>query len=265
MTHLAMDVEKQTGFMKANEAWLPLGCTSPLSKLSEALSGEDAMTITCHPDCGSGGYLFVEPFEKKEVVSLTDFFDLRAALIEIQELARSLREKNEKRGRAPGIELLSRAKVLNVIRKYFNPKKAPKGLTFMRLLKVMDGYKDRDLSHHPDHHTKNAYPTLFIAGMHFQDPYNYDVERVKRCVIHYSARDGKIYPFCTYNSGPFYREKVEKSISVPLDLYKSQADLGTAPSQLPEGEVKSLRKQELPTIPHERKPDGCCSGGRCSN
>jgi 7,8-dihydro-6-hydroxymethylpterin dimethyltransferase len=35
-----------------------------------------------------------------------------------------------------------------------------------------------------------------VAGMHFMDLYNYDVERVKRCVIHYAAPNGLIYPFC---------------------------------------------------------------------
>ena len=41
-----------------------------------------------------------------------------------------------------------------------------------------------------------------VAGMHFMDSYNYDVERVKRCVIHYAAPNGLLYPFCSYNSGP---------------------------------------------------------------
>jgi uncharacterized radical SAM superfamily Fe-S cluster-containing enzyme len=56
-----------------------------------------------------------------------------------------------------------------------------------------------------------------LAVMHFMDSYNYDVERVKRCVIHYAAPNGLIYPFCAYNSGPVYREKVEKQFSVPLE------------------------------------------------
>ena len=51
-----------------------------------------------------------------------------------------------------------------------------------------------------------------LAGMHFMDSYNYDVERVKRCVIHYAAPNGLIYPFCAYNSGPVYRERIEKRI-----------------------------------------------------
>jgi len=41
-----------------------------------------------------------------------------------------------------------------------------------------------------------TYKTLMVAGMHFMDSYNYDIERVKRCVIHYAAPNGLIYPFC---------------------------------------------------------------------
>jgi hypothetical protein len=42
------------------------------------------------------------------------------------------------------------------------------------------------------------------------DRYNYDLGRVQRCCIHYATPEGKLIPFCTYNSGPVYREKVWK-------------------------------------------------------
>jgi hypothetical protein len=45
---------------------------------------------------------------------------------------------------------------------------------------------------------------------------------VKRCIIHYSAPNGLIYPFCTYNSGPVYREKVEKKFSMSMEQWKHQ-------------------------------------------
>ena len=61
-----------------------------------------------------------------------------------------------------------------------------------------------------------TFKTLMVAGMHFMDHYNYDVERVKRCVIHYSAPNGLIYPFCAYNGGPTFRDKIEKNYSTPL-------------------------------------------------
>ena len=32
------------------------------------------------------------------------------------------------------------------------------------------------------------------------------------------ARWVLVYPFCTYNSSPGFREKIEKQFSVPLDL-----------------------------------------------
>jgi uncharacterized radical SAM superfamily Fe-S cluster-containing enzyme len=44
------------------------------------------------------------------------------------------------------------------------------------------------------------------------------VERVKRCVIHYAAPNGKIYPFCAYNSGPVYRERIEREFAVPQEV-----------------------------------------------
>jgi len=51
---------------------------------------------------------------------------------------------------------------------------------------------------------------LFIGTMHFMDKYNYDIGRVQRCCIHYATPDGRLIPFCTYNSGPVYREQVWK-------------------------------------------------------
>jgi len=45
--------------------------------------------------------------------------------------------------------------------------------------------------------------------MHFQDLYNFDVDRVKKCVIHYATLDGRTIPFCAYNNLG-YRQEIEK-------------------------------------------------------
>ena len=50
--------------------------------------------------------------------------------------------------------------------------------------------------------------------MHFMDPFNFDEDRVKKCVIHYATPDGRIIPFCTMNS--MYRENVEEKFAKPL-------------------------------------------------
>ena len=69
---------------------------------------------------------------------------------------------------------------------------------------------------------KFTWKTLMIGAMHFQDAYNYDIERVKRCVIHYTTPDNRIIPFCAYNAGPNYREEIEKKFSIPLDKWKKE-------------------------------------------
>ena len=75
------------------------------------------------------------------------------------------------------------------------------GLTFTKFLQTLQGMTNKKLGRDGKDGTF-TYRTLLVAGMHFQDAYNYDIERVKRCVIHYATPDGKLYPFCTYNSGP---------------------------------------------------------------
>jgi uncharacterized radical SAM superfamily Fe-S cluster-containing enzyme len=56
---------------------------------------------------------------------------------------------------------------------------------------------------------------LMIGSMHFMDPYNFDIERVQRCVVHYATPDGKIIPFCTMNT--LHRATAEKRLARPLD------------------------------------------------
>jgi hypothetical protein len=52
---------------------------------------------------------------------------------------------------------------------------------------------------------------IMIGAMHFMDGYNFDLERVERCGIHYAVPDGRIIPFCTMNT--LHREKIEKQFS----------------------------------------------------
>jgi len=47
------------------------------------------------------------------------------------------------------------------------------------------------------------------------DPYNFDLERVERCVIHYGTPDGRLIPFCTMNT--LHRAGIEKKFAKPLD------------------------------------------------
>lgn len=278
ITDLALDIEEQTSGLNPRSNWYGLGATQPLSRLSEAISGKPAFFVSCHPDCGGGGYLFINPENKSEVKALDQFFNLKQALIDLQALADRMAAKRTtwwyKLMASVGVnrsaDLMSGARALKIIKKHFNAKKAPTGLTFKRLLGVMDGYKNTERGRRPDAEKTFSYNTIFVAGMHFQDKYNYDVERVRRCVIHQSAPDGKMYPFCTYNSGPYYRERVEeKEQTTRIEDYKENGTPHASANRkkrfpadpsLPKIEVKDYGVKDNAaksySIPENH---GCCS------
>ncbi|MGA2903213.1 MAG: tetraether lipid synthase Tes [Candidatus Korobacteraceae bacterium] len=207
LSDLARCVSEQTGITHPRADWFPLACVTPFSKLTAALRGTGVPTISSHPHCSLGTYFFVDERSKK-AVPITRFVDVPNMLQDMEELSRSA-------GKAR-FKLYSKVKAWNALQKHFKPQSAPPGLTFTKFLQTLQGMTNKKLGRDGKDGTF-TYRTLLVAGMHFQDAYNYDIERVKRCVIHYATPDGKLYPFCTYNSGPCYREKIERQFSVPLE------------------------------------------------
>ncbi len=59
-------------------------------------------------------------------------------------------------------------------------------------------------------HSRN----LFISAMHFQDAYNFDLDRICKCLVHYGVIDPEDHskvleiPFCAMNT--LHRERIEK-------------------------------------------------------
>src|SRR5438093_11361930 len=56
---------------------------------------------------------------------------------------------------------------------------------------------------------KDRWNFLFIAGMWFQDLFNYDFRRTEQCIIPYATQQGEI-SFCAYNTGIGWRNIIEK-------------------------------------------------------
>ncbi len=57
--------------------------------------------------------------------------------------------------------------------------------------------------------TTDRWNFLFIAGMWFQDLFNYDFRRTEQCIIPYATQEGEI-SFCAYNTGVGWRNIIEK-------------------------------------------------------
>ncbi|RLG90304.1 radical SAM protein, partial [Candidatus Bathyarchaeota archaeon] len=62
--------------------------------------------------------------------------------------------------------------------------------------------------------------SILLSSMHFMDPYNFDLQRVENCVIHYAVPDGRIIPFCTMNS--IHRPKIEKQFSMSIKEWQKR-------------------------------------------
>jgi uncharacterized radical SAM superfamily Fe-S cluster-containing enzyme len=200
-------VHQQTGICDPYEDWFPLSCVTPFSKLLSALRGEMTTHLSCHPHCSLGTYMFVD--QNRKATPVTRFVDVGPMLQEMDMLARKAEKAR--------IKIFSKISAWNNLRKFFHEDRAPEGLTFNLFLQTLQGMTDKKFGRGDAEKSGFTYKTLMVAGMHFMDSYNYDVERVKRCVIHYAAPNGKIFPFCAYNSGPVFRERIEQEFSVPFE------------------------------------------------
>ena len=60
-----------------------------------------------------------------------------------------------------------------------------------------------------------SYGALLLSSMHFQDAYNMDLERTKRCIVHFGVAmpddTVKEISFCTMNT--IHRPEIEKLIA----------------------------------------------------
>jgi 7,8-dihydro-6-hydroxymethylpterin dimethyltransferase len=207
LADLAHSLSEQTGLFDTYNDWFPLSMVVPFSRLIAAVENRGVPTISSHTSCSLGTYMFVDEKSRK-AVPVTQFVDIPAMVQDIEEMSRK---------KFTGImKYYNGAKGWMELKKHFKADRAPEGLTFERFLNTIQGMTNKKLGRDGMDGTF-TYRTLLVAGMHFQDNYNYDIERLKRCVIHYAAPDGKLYPFCAYNSGPTYREKIEKEFSIPFE------------------------------------------------
>ncbi len=192
---LAHGIAKASGASPLRDMF-PLSIVTPLSQILEALTGKPKIRPSCHTDCAFGTYFLVSPQGK--AYPFPQVINVEGMFVEMNRIAADIR----RRGRATWLDKI---RTFRMFKRHFRPEAAPPGLTVKRFIRSLQGLVDKSVGRGEGE--KETYKTLLCAGMHFQDRYNYDVERAKRCVILYSTPVG-IYPFCTWNCGPQYRQFV---------------------------------------------------------
>ena len=87
--------------------------------------------------------------------------------------------------------------------------------------------------------------SMFIGMMHFMDKYNYDIERVKRCCIHYVMSDNRIVPFSAFNVIPeWYRDKDQEDQGVSFEEYEKKTGRSLE-SDSYKRDIKALAESDL--------------------
>jgi len=230
------EIEKQTnGKIKMDSAWWPLTSIVEFGRIIAYLADVDPVEFTCHPDCGFATYLVVDP-TTNEMVPITEYFDP----LEIIDFSNRFWEKIKHKEKKP-IEFFS-----NFLGDF--GKTLDKGLEFLdktqlraRFLlgmlqytkkpgKLMEMFSRVLINGDWESISSFTHGTLLISSMHFQDAYNMDLERAKRCIVHFGVAmpDGSVreISFCTMNT--IHRENIEKLVAKKLtDKVKNEFDTTT--------------------------------------
>ena len=204
-------IEEQTNGTIAMEDWYPIPIAGHIARFFEAFTGS-RYYMTSHYCCGAATYVFLDR-ENKRVVPISRFLDVEGFVEYLETKAEEI-EKWKSMGRLRKLKL--GAEIFMKFRTFYDDKYAPKGLKVLDLIKNAFMYGNYDAL---GQFHRNA---LFLGMMHFMDEYNYDVERVERCVIHYAMPDGRVVPFCTFNVIPeLYRDKVQSQFSYSWEEWKA--------------------------------------------
>jgi uncharacterized radical SAM superfamily Fe-S cluster-containing enzyme len=216
LSHLAHDVKDQVGIGEPVRDWFPISFMSTFSDFADLVHGPAAewgqLSCGCHPNCGIGMAVMCDK-ETKEAVPVTKFLNA-------DRLARDIARINDG-ARSRKLSVLG--VTLALLRNY-DPFLAPTHFKLSDLVAKFDkcfgmskkaqtgGYGKvtgdrtrKDI----DTRRQDRWNFLFIAGMWFQDLFNYDFRRTEQCIIPYATQDGEI-SFCAYNTGIGWRNIIEK-------------------------------------------------------
>jgi 7,8-dihydro-6-hydroxymethylpterin dimethyltransferase len=202
LSHMVYDVKKQVGFTEPCRDWFPLSLMSTFSDFADLVHGPMAewgqVTCGCHPNCGVGTAIMIDK-ETKEAVPVPEFLNIPGLIADMQKITDAGRGK-----------WFSNFMMALALLKHYKPYRGPSRLTLLDIMKKFDKSLGLSGKNYGVGKVRRQDPWnfLFIAGMWFQDLFNYDFRRTEMCDIPYGTQEGEI-SFCAYNTGQGWRQIVE--------------------------------------------------------
>ncbi|MGH9627700.1 MAG: radical SAM protein, partial [Bryobacteraceae bacterium] len=212
LSHMAHDIKNQTGLGEPLRDWFPISFISTFADWADLVHGPDKdwgqVSCGCHPNCGIGMAVMIDK-HTKEFAPVTAF-------LHMDQLAKDVAQINDgARGKTISVAAMAIALLRN-----YDPFMSPSHFKIFDLMKKFDksfGATGKSYGKVTGDRTaadiekrrSDRWNFLFIAGMWFQDLFNYDFRRTEQCIIPYATQEGEI-SFCAYNTGVGWRNIIEK-------------------------------------------------------
>ena len=211
-------IEEQTGGQIPASEWFTVPSMMPLGRGLGFMQNTPQLELCTHFACGMSTFIYID--DDGSYRPITDLMDIDKFIdlfVDISNLYADKKKGASKRARvklATGIRYVKDKGMLSRLTKAF--------------LKTGDYLTLSDFMNH----------VIMIGMMHFQDVWNFDLERVQHCDINYAVPDGRIIPFCTMNT--IHRSRVEKKFSVPVDEWRARHK----PSKIEEDSITEFYADE---------------------
>jgi len=203
LNQMARDVKNQMGISEPNRDWFPISFMGVFTDFADLVHGPQAdwghLSCGCHPYCGVGTAFMINKATKEKAM-VPDIMNVPRLMKDTQKITDAARSKK-----------FSNFMMALVLLRNYNPFHAPASLHMLDILKKFDkslAATGRSYGKGLERR-KDPWNFLFVAGMWFQDLFNYDFRRTEMCIIPYGTQEGEI-AFCAYNTGVGWRNIIEK-------------------------------------------------------
>lgn len=190
----AEEVETQTDGEIQTTDLLPVSIMSPPIKVMRRFMQKPWPLFSCSPHCGIVNWIYSS--KDGRMIPINHFIDFEEFFQKLVGLSHSIEQKSK----ATIVLTLLLAAVKSLKWKIVH-----REIGIFKVLKTILRM-----------HISPSYQSLgdlrrrmvLLGNMAFMDRYDFDINRVRRCVIHFVTPDLKIIPFCAYNN--VHRTEIER-------------------------------------------------------
>ncbi len=193
-------IEEQTGGKIPATEWFPVPAMMPVGRALGLMKDNPQLELSTHFACGMSTFIWIN--DDGDYEPITNLIEVGKFIELLEDISNLYAEQKRGAGARAKAKLAAGARHIK-----------RKGI----LKDLLSAFLNRG-----DYESlaKFMRRVIMIGMMHFQDPFNFDLERVQHCDVNYAVPDGRIIPFCTMNT--IHRSRVEDKFSMPVKDWRAK-------------------------------------------